>query len=155
MDRRWYLAWYRNSWTPVVTSFLMQGSLAARSLVEGLATGLLAFTISSTVHQSVSAFERVLIVGLVLATLIHLCGRITGAHFNPLVSLMLNRQRLGWHTRAYWTESLIYSVAQIAGAVLGYQIDAPVDSDIAFTADAFVPEPVSYTHLTLPTICSV
>ena len=118
----------------------MQRSLAERSLVEALATGFLAFSASKAGNVDLSQFDQCLLIGLVLASLVHLCGRVSGAHLNPLVSFMLNRQRFSWRSRVFWRETLLYSSAQCIGAVIGFRLDPVVNSETAFVPEAFMPE---------------
>ena len=108
----------------------MRNTLTGRCLVEALATGFLSFAISRVSHSNHNEFEQAIVIGLTLALLIHLCGRLSGAHFNPLVSFMLNRQRFGrgaWTSRLFWRETLCYSGAQCVGAVIGFRLDPPFD----------------------------
>lgn len=121
----------------------MTNSLPGRCLVEALATGFLAFAISRVSHSNHNDFEQAIVIGLTLAMLIHLCGRFSGAHFNPIVSLMLNGHRFGrgaWGSRLFWRETLGYSVAQCAGAVVGFRLDPPLESGAVFSNSAFAPE---------------
>ena len=121
----------------------MTNSLPGRCLVEALATGFLSFAISRVSHSSHNDFEQAIVIGLNLALLIHLCGRFSGAHFNPIVSLMLNGHRFGrgaWGSRLFWRETLGYSVAQCAGAVVGFRLDPPLESGAMFSNSAFAPE---------------
>ena len=60
----------------------MTHSLAQRSLVETLATGFLAYSASRAGNADINALDQCLLIGLVLASLIHLCGRTSGAHLN-------------------------------------------------------------------------
>jgi glycerol uptake facilitator-like aquaporin len=121
----------------------MKNSLMGRCLVEALATGFLSFAISSISHSNHNDFEQAIVIGLTLALLIHLCGRFSGAHFNPLVSFMLNGQRFGrgaWSSRVFWRETMGYSVAQCVGAVVGFRLDPPVETGVVFSNAAFAPE---------------
>ena len=114
-----------------------------RCLVEALATGFLSFAISRISHSNHNDFEQAIAIGLTLALLIHLCGRFSGAHFNPLVSFMLNGQRFGrvaWSSRLFWQETMGYSVAQCVGAVVGFRLDPPVETGVVFSNAAFAPE---------------
>ena len=118
----------------------MKNSLPGRCLVEAFATGFLSFAISRVSHSSQNDFEQAIVIGLTLALLIHLCGRFSGAHFNPLVSLMFNGRRFGpgaWCSRLFWRETLGYSVAQCAGAVVGFRLDPPLESGAVFFVIVF------------------
>ena len=121
----------------------MRNTLTGRCLVEALATGFLSFAISRVSHSNHNEFEQAIVIGLTLALLIHLCGRFSGAHFNPLVSFMLNRQRFGrgaWSSRLFWRETLGYSGAQCVGAVVGFRLDPPLETGAVFANSAFAPE---------------
>ena len=121
----------------------MKNSLPGRCLVEALATGFLSFAISRISHSNHNDFEQAIVVGLTLALLIHLCGRFSGAHFNPLVSFMLNGQRFGrgaLGSRPFWRETMGYTFAQCIGSVVGFRLDPPVESGAIFSHSAFVPE---------------
>ena len=121
----------------------MKNSLTGRCLVEALATGFLSFAISRISHSNNNNFEQAIVVGLTLSLLIHLCGRFSGAHFNPLVSFMLNGQRFGnraWSSSMFWRETIGYSVAQCVGAVVGFRLDPPEETGVVFSNAAFAPE---------------
>ena len=110
----------------------MTHSLAQRSLVETLATGFLAYSASRAGNADINALDQCLLIGLVLASLIHLCGRASGAHLNPLVSFMLNRQLFDWRSRIFWKETIAYSIAQIIGAVIGFRLDPAGNTTTTF-----------------------
>ena len=118
----------------------MTHSLAQRSLVETLATGFLAYSASRAGNADINALDQCLLIGLVLASLIHLCGRASGAHLNPLVSFMLNRQLFDWRSRIFWKETIAYSIAQIIGAVIGFRLDPAGNTTTTFHTISFVPE---------------
>ena len=118
----------------------MTHSLAQRSLVETLATGFLAYSASRAGNADINALDQCLLIGLVLASLIHLCGRASGAHLNPLVSFMLNRQLFDWRRRIFWKETIAYSIAQIIGAVIGFRLDPAGNTTTTFHTISFVPE---------------
>ena len=122
----------------------MAANLLQRSLLEGGGTALLGFTIARASHGGLDAFQQAWLIGLTVCLLIHTCGRLSGAHFNPAVTLLLHHQRYGWRglvTGEGARETLAYGLAQILGAVLAFRLDPwgpPVGQ--AFTAAAFVPE---------------
>jgi glycerol uptake facilitator-like aquaporin len=100
-----------------------QPSLAARALAEGLGTGLLVATVvgSGIAAQQLSPdqpglqlLENSTATALALVALILTFGPVSGAHFNPLVSLA---ERLGGKldTRILGA----YIAAQVAGGCLG------------------------------------
>ena len=63
---------------------------------------------------SLSASGVALVFGLVVAALIYGLGPISGAHFNPAVSIGF---AIGGHVP--WTKAATYAIVQIAGAVAG------------------------------------
>ncbi len=96
--------------------------LARRSVAEALGTGLLVATVvgSGIMASRLSAdgglqlLGNTIPTGAILVVLISLIGPISGAHFNPVVSLAM------WRLRALGLqEALTYSCAQIAGGLLG------------------------------------
>lgn len=118
-------------------------SLAQRAALEGAGTALLAFTISRAASGQISGFEQAWMVGLSLCLLIHLCGRLSGAHFNPAVTLLLQQQRWGWAglgRSGAWRECLAYVVAQLIGARIGFALDPLAASPEPLAFSAVVPE---------------
>jgi glycerol uptake facilitator-like aquaporin len=98
-------------------------SLAQRSLAEGLGT---AFLLTAVVGSGIMAAKlaggngalallcNTLPTGAILAVLILIFGPLSGAHFNPAVSLAFAlRGELPWPTMC------IYIVAQVIGGVVG------------------------------------
>lgn len=73
-------------------------------MAEQLAGGNLAVALLANTGATVAA----------LATLIALLGPISGAHFNPLVSLVMAMKN-----KLCWPEAAAYSVAQVLGCCLG------------------------------------
>ena len=118
-------------------------SLVRRALLEAMGTALLAFTVVRLGHSSFGPFEQAWAIGLTLCLLIHLLGRLCGAHFNPAVTLLLNQQRFGWHglwrgqglreTGAYW-------LAQILAAVAVFRLDPLATVPPPFSWGGVVPE---------------
>lgn len=98
-------------------------SLSGRLLAEGIGSALLATTVvgSGVMAERMAAGNAAVallantaatVVGL--ATLIGLLGPVSGAHFNPAVSIVETlRGRLGWR------EALPYAAAQIVGCCAG------------------------------------
>jgi glycerol uptake facilitator-like aquaporin len=122
----------------------MAHNLLQRSLLEGCGTALLGFVIARASHSSLDSFQQAWLIGLTVCLLIHTCGRISGAHFNPAVTLLLQQQRFGW--RGLWRgeagrETLLYGLAQVSGALLAFRLDPwmPAQGQ-TFLATAFLPE---------------
>ena len=98
-------------------------NLARRAVAEGVGTGLLlAVVVGSGImgerlaggNDAIALLGNTLATGAGLVVLIHVFGPVSGAHFNPAVTLALLGQR-EIDRRA----ALLYGVAQIIGAVLG------------------------------------
>ena len=69
--------------------------------------------------------------GLVIAVMIYALGHVSGAHFNPAVSIGF---AVGRHFP--WSRAATYSVAQVAGALLGaaaLRITLGADADLGLT----------------------
>ena len=98
-------------------------NLARRAVAEGVGTGLLlAVVVGSGImgerlaggNDAIALLGNTLATGAGLVVLIHVFGSVSGAHFNPAVTLaLLVRREID--RRA----ALLYGVAQIIGAVLG------------------------------------
>jgi len=104
----------------------MSINLARRVLMEAVGTATLAFAISRLSHSTYSPAAQACGIGLSLCLLIHLFGRLSGAHFNPAVTLLLNQQRFGWRGLVRGeglAETLGYWVAQLVGGVLVLRLD--------------------------------
>ena len=99
----------------------MSAGLPRRLIAEGLGTAfLLAAVVGSGImadrlfsgHQGLALLANSLATGAALMALIHTFGPISGAHFNPVVTLA-EREGLPWRGIAW------YVAAQVAGAMLG------------------------------------
>ena len=97
--------------------------LARRAVAEGVGTGLLlAVVVGSGImgerlaggNDAIALLGNTLATGAGLVVLIHVFGPVSGAHFNPAVTLALMVRR-EIDRRA----ALLYGVAQMIGAVLG------------------------------------
>jgi glycerol uptake facilitator-like aquaporin len=101
----------------------MTASVPRRLVSEGLGTGLLlAVVVGSGImgealsagNAAVALLANTLATGAALVVLITVFGPISGAHFNPAVTLAFVMQRqIGWRA------GLAYAAVQTAGAVLG------------------------------------
>ena len=97
--------------------------LARRVVAEGVGTALLlAIVVGSGImgerlaggNDAIALLGNTLATGAGLVVLIHMFGPVSGAHFNPAVTLaLLIRRETDWRT------ALIYGAAQTVGAVLG------------------------------------
>ena len=118
-------------------------TLFQRAAMEGAGTVLLAFTISRAASGQLSSFEQACMIGLTLSLLIHLCGRLSGAHFNPAVTLLLQHQRWGWAglgRGVVWRECFAYGVAQLIGARVGFAFDPLAAAPEPLALGGVVPE---------------
>jgi glycerol uptake facilitator-like aquaporin len=98
-------------------------TLARRLVAEGLGTALLlAVVIGSGImgerlaggNAAIALLANSVATGAGLVVLIHMLGPVSGAHFNPAVTLAVVAQR-GMTGRI----ALLYVVAQLTGAILG------------------------------------
>ena len=83
--------------------------MARRTAAEMLGTALLVAVVIGS-----GIMGNTLATGAALAVLITIFGPVSGAHFNPVVSASL-----AWRRVISWRECLYYTVAQVAGAVIG------------------------------------
>ncbi len=97
--------------------------LSRRLLAEGLGTGILVATVVGSGimaerlaggNQAIALLGNTIPTGAILVVIITIFGPVSGAHFNPAVSLM-------FATRGEmpWSEVLPYVVVQCAGGVAG------------------------------------
>jgi glycerol uptake facilitator-like aquaporin len=98
-------------------------SLAKRLAAEGLGTALLVATVVGSGimgekladgNAALALFGNTLPTGAILVVLILALGPISGAHFNPAVSLVM-----GLRKAHPWREFLPYAAAQIVGGCIG------------------------------------
>jgi glycerol uptake facilitator-like aquaporin len=91
-------------------------------LAEGLGTGLLLFIVVASgisaerlaLDPAVALFAHAVAVGAALAVLIVVFGPISGAHFNPVVTISL------WQARIIGPAAVVpYVAAQLAGGAVG------------------------------------
>lgn len=119
--------------------------LPQRCGLEALGTAVIAFTISRVGLADLNGFEQALAIGLCLAMLIHVIGRLSGAHFNPAVTVLLTQQRFGqaaFRSRESWLEASSYIVAQIIGALIGFALIPEQDTSSEFVLDGLIAEAV-------------
>ena len=102
---------------------MIHSRLSQRLGAEGLGTGfLLATVIGSGImaerlaggNQAIALLCNTLPTGAILVVLITIFGPVSGAHFNPAVSLVFALRR-----EISWTDFLAYTAAQITGGILG------------------------------------
>lgn len=100
--------------------------LAQRAFAEWLGTAfLLAAVVGSGIMAQKLSGENVALAllcntiatGAILVVLILMFGPVSGAHFNPAVTLVF-----ALRSETTWTDATIYTAAQIAGAVIGVWI---------------------------------
>lgn len=98
-------------------------SISRRLVAEGLGTALLlAVVIGSGImgerlaggNVAIALLGNTLATGAALVVLIGVFGPVSGAHFNPAVTLVAALRR-----DLSWRQALAYLIAQVAGAVLG------------------------------------
>lgn len=98
-------------------------TLARRAVAEGLGTGLLLTTVigSGVMAAKLSGGNGALALlcntlptGAILVVLIQMFGPVSGAHFNPAVSIALALRR-----ELSWNATTLYVICQLIGAVLG------------------------------------
>jgi len=96
--------------------------LSRRLTAEAFGTGLLVATVVGsgimadrlTIDTALALLGNTLATGAILVVLITILGPISGAHFNPAVSLVFALRRdIDWSTAA------LYTIAQIAGGIAG------------------------------------
>src|SRR5262245_53643869 len=86
------------------TAFLLSAVVGSGIMGEKLAGG----------NQAVALLVNTLATGTILVALIYTFAPISGAHFNPVVTLAFaSRYRFGWK------DVPVYILAQMAGATLG------------------------------------
>jgi glycerol uptake facilitator-like aquaporin len=100
----------------------MSSSLSQRLVAEGLGTAILVATVigsgimaeTLTRDVALALLGNTIPTGAILVVLITILGPISGAHFNPAVSLIfaLKRDLLP-------REALLYVAAQIVGGIIG------------------------------------
>jgi glycerol uptake facilitator-like aquaporin len=101
----------------------MHSRLSQRLAAEGLGTAFLVATVIGSGimaerlaggNQALALLCNTLPTGAILVVLITIFGPLSGAHFNPAVSLVLALRR-----DISWADFLSYSAVQIGGGILG------------------------------------
>ncbi|HEX4871712.1 MAG TPA: aquaporin, partial [Nevskiaceae bacterium] len=101
-------------------------SLARRALAEGLGTALLlAAVVGSGImgerlaggSLGLALLANTLATGAALLALIHALGPVSGAQFNPAVTLVE-----AWQGRLPWREAPVYLLVQLLGAFVGVAV---------------------------------
>ncbi len=100
----------------------MTGDLPRRLVAEALGTALLVATVvgsgimaeSLTRDTALALLGNTLPTGAMLVVLISILGPLSGAHFNPAVSLVFALKR-----ELSWRDALLYIAAQVAGGIAG------------------------------------
>jgi aquaporin Z len=90
-------------------------SLRAKALTEGVGTFFLVLVIMLSPHAGAMA---AIAVGVGLMAFIYMGGHISGAHYNPAVSLVMWRQRV-IDVKTFWSFVLVQCGAAVAGALVG------------------------------------
>src|SRR5512138_752756 len=101
----------------------MKSLLATRLIAEGLGTGLLVCTVVGSGimaerlaggNLAIALLGNTIPTGAILVVLITILGPVSGAHFNPAVSIVFAARR-----ELPWMELGSYVVAQCLGAIAG------------------------------------
>src|SRR4026207_38653 len=101
----------------------MQETLARRLVAEALGTAFLLTTVVGSGimaerlaggNQALALLCNTLPTGAILVVLITIFGSVSGAHFNPAVSLVFALRR-----ELSWADFFSYSGAQIVGGIVG------------------------------------
>jgi aquaporin Z len=86
-------------------------------IAELIGTFFFALTIFMAIYSKVSADLQPLAMGATFIAMIYAMGHVTGAHFNPAVSLaMFIRNKISWQDMSF------YIIAQILGGILAAYI---------------------------------
>jgi glycerol uptake facilitator-like aquaporin len=101
----------------------MTGDLTQRAVAEALGTGLLlAAVVGSGImaqrlaggNVALALLCNAIVTGSALAVLILIFGALSGAHFNPIVSVAFAARG-----DLAWTDAALYIAAQLAGGIVG------------------------------------
>ena len=95
-----------------------------KAVMEAIGTAILIFAIQVSV--SLEASLAPLAIGFVLVSIVYAGGPISGAHYNPAVSLAITLRSRGQDFKPKMM--CIYWVAQISGGILGAALGGIVDN---------------------------
>ncbi len=115
----------------------MNNSIIYRSFIELIGTAILSVAIITGKNSSLSIVESSIFIGLTLCFLIHLFGRISGAHFNPLVTLMFVQFHNGNHwykKKSLLVNTILYILFQLIGASIAFSFYQIREIDNALTS---------------------
>tara|TARA_B100001093_G_C26788979_1_gene998100 strand:+ start:445 stop:1068 length:624 start_codon:yes stop_codon:yes gene_type:complete len=101
----------------------MKSNLLNRSLVEAFGTASLAFVCIKSSFIASSKIEEALLTGLVITSLIHCFGRLSGAHFNPLISILLKKKEKNFDFQTFF-----YIASQTSSAIIIYLFNSDLSS---------------------------
>lgn len=99
--------------TPLANRLLAETLGSAVLLATVVGSGIMAFKLAGG-NAAIALLGNTIPTGAILVVLILIFGPVSGAHFNPAVSLAIAVRR-----EMTWTETALYIVSQTIGAVLG------------------------------------
>jgi len=122
-----------------MTTSVEQFNLPRRLVAEGFGTAFLVMAVVgsgimaeqlSDGNVGIALLANTIATGAALTTLILIFGAISGAHFNPIVSLCFALQR-----QLPWKDFSVYTAAQVTGAICGV-ITAHIMFELPFVSQA-------------------
>lgn len=102
---------------------MIKFNLKNKFIVEAFGTGALSFVCIKSPIIASSKIEEALLIGLVVTSLIHCFGRLSGAHFNPLISLLLNNKERNFDLKTFF-----YIVSQTSSAIIIYLFNSDLSN---------------------------
>lgn len=99
--------------TPLQRLLLVEALGSAFLLATVIGSGVMGERLSGG-NVAIALLGNTLATGAILVVLITIFGPVSGAHFNPAVSLAFAMRR-----ETTWRDALVYALAQFAGAVVG------------------------------------
>ena len=115
-------------------------------------SGIMAENLSPT-NEGVVLLANAIATGAMLYVIISIFGPISGAHFNPVVTLYFR-----FKSDINNVTMILFIIFQLVGGTSGVILANYIFDDLFIefsTKERTGINTVSYTHLTLPTICSV